>query len=197
MTEKTELQKRNLLRMSNQESNAITKECIETALIRLMKKKPFSEITITDIIQTAGVSRSSYYRNYDSKEAILDQYIKNINVKLSSVMIQYNAVDETQKVWEALLKAARPLAPQYKLLLQAGFGEKLTLTFMRTMNASIGPDQPELYYSNCYWAGAISSVLSEWIRKDMDISEEALAIIGTNLMTSGIRTVLEYGNKCE
>ncbi len=197
MTEKTELQKRNLLRMSNQESNAITRECIETAMIRLMEKKPFADISIQDIITVAGVSRSSYYRNYASKEDILTQYIRTINESLSAVMLQYDAVQETKKVWEALLIAAKPLAPKYKLLLDAGFGEKLTLEFAKTMNKNVEASNYALRYSNVYWAGAISSVLAEWIRNSTDASIDDLAEIGSNLMVAGIRTVLEYGNKCE
>lgn len=183
--------------MSNQESNAITRECIETALIRLMEKKAFADISIQDIITVAGVSRSSYYRNYESKEDILTQYIRTINESLSTVMLRYDAVHETKKVWEALLTAAKPLAPKYRLLLEAGFGEKVTMEFSRTMNEKVDPANHTLWYSNVYWAGAISSVLSEWIRNNMNVPVDALAETGSNLMINGIRTVLEYGNKCE
>ena len=41
--------------------NTMTKECIFTALLILMEKKPYEEITITDIAKKAGVSRMSYY----------------------------------------------------------------------------------------------------------------------------------------
>ena len=61
MAEKTEIEKLNILRKNNAESNAITKECIESALILLMKEKPFSEISILEITKRAGVGRSSYY----------------------------------------------------------------------------------------------------------------------------------------
>lgn len=59
--------KMDALRQSNAESNALTKESIETALLALMKEKNFSSITITDIAKKAGVSRLAYYRNYSSK----------------------------------------------------------------------------------------------------------------------------------
>ena len=37
--------------------NTMTKECIFTALLILMEKKTYEEITITDIAKKAGVSR--------------------------------------------------------------------------------------------------------------------------------------------
>lgn len=52
-------------------ANLIVRESIETALIQLMEKKPFGEITISEIVEKAGVSRVSYYRNYYYKEDVL------------------------------------------------------------------------------------------------------------------------------
>ncbi len=197
MTEKTELQKRNLLRMSNQESNAITKECIETALISLMDKKNFHEITITDIIQRAGVSRASYYRNYESKEDILSGYIQSIFKELSNAMLKYNAVTENRQTWDALLKAVKKVAPKYKLLLEAGFGDRFTIEYASLMNKDVDKSNVKLYYSNIYWAGAISAVLSEWVRNDLDTDPKEIAEIGSRMMTEGIYTVVEFGNHCE
>ena len=52
-------------------ANTIVRESIETALIQLMEKKPFGEISISEIVEKAGVSRVSYYRNYYYKEEVL------------------------------------------------------------------------------------------------------------------------------
>lgn len=52
-------------------ANLIVRESIETALIQLMGRKPFGEITVSEIVEKAGVSRVSYYRNYYYKEDVL------------------------------------------------------------------------------------------------------------------------------
>ena len=57
------------------ESNLLTKECIVTALLRLMQEKKYESISITDITTLAGVSRMAYYRNYKSKDEILIKYL--------------------------------------------------------------------------------------------------------------------------
>ncbi|MGX7109442.1 TetR/AcrR family transcriptional regulator [Facklamia miroungae] len=44
------------------------------ALFLLMKNKPFHEITITEITEKAGISRLTYYRNFNSKEDIILRY---------------------------------------------------------------------------------------------------------------------------
>ena len=59
------------------EINILTKECILTALLRLMDEKNYNDITITDITNLAGVSRMAYYRNYKSKEDILITHLED------------------------------------------------------------------------------------------------------------------------
>ena len=63
MDKKIKMIKRNVLSKNSNDSNAFTRECIESALILLIDKKPFHEISITDITKKAGVSQNSYYRN--------------------------------------------------------------------------------------------------------------------------------------
>ena len=56
---------------TNNMQNILTKESIFTALMILMEKKDFKEISITEITKKAGVSRMAFYRNYDEKEDII------------------------------------------------------------------------------------------------------------------------------
>lgn len=52
-------------------------DSIYTALLQLMEKKPYSDITITDIVNRAGVSRMAYYRNYETKDEILTKRLES------------------------------------------------------------------------------------------------------------------------
>ncbi|MCI9049590.1 MAG: TetR/AcrR family transcriptional regulator, partial [Coprobacillus sp.] len=51
------------------------KEAIALALIQIMETKILSDITILEIVNKAGVSRSSFYRNFDDKEDVINYYI--------------------------------------------------------------------------------------------------------------------------
>lgn len=46
-------------------------ECMYQALVKLMKNAPLEEISVSKLCQLAGVSRMTYYRNYNSKQEIL------------------------------------------------------------------------------------------------------------------------------
>lgn len=80
----TELEKRDILRMSNAESKKLTRDCIQTALMSLMSSIPYEKITITSIIKRSGVSRAGFYRNYSNKDEILKDIGKKIKYQIES-----------------------------------------------------------------------------------------------------------------
>ena len=59
-----------------------SKDKIVKSLIELMETHEFEEITVKDISELAEVNRSTYYRNFKSKEDI-------IKYKLESIMDEY------------------------------------------------------------------------------------------------------------
>ncbi|MGM9680681.1 MAG: TetR/AcrR family transcriptional regulator [Eubacteriales bacterium] len=58
-----------------QETNAFIKECITTALLQMMQKQSFGSISITELTGKAGVSRVSFYRNFESKEDVIRRHL--------------------------------------------------------------------------------------------------------------------------
>lgn len=55
-----------------------SKEWIIESLLKLLWEKPYSKITITEITSVAQLARRTFYRNFDSKDDILDMYIKKL-----------------------------------------------------------------------------------------------------------------------
>ena len=63
------------LMANNDELHKETRECIKEALIELLQKTRYNDISMTDIINRSGVSRAGVYKNYKSKtEIMLDIY---------------------------------------------------------------------------------------------------------------------------
>ncbi len=58
------------MRRKNQ-TNQIVRESITQALLLLMQTQPFAQINITQLVERAGVSRVSFYRNFHSVEDII------------------------------------------------------------------------------------------------------------------------------
>jgi len=183
-------------RGSNAEENAITRACMERSLVLLMRDQPFERISITDICRKAGVSRTAYYRNYASKEEILASRIRAIASMLSDAMRGYDAVTQTRESWEALLGAVSGMAEEYRLLLDAGFCGMMAQEFAAAMNEGVAEDDTVARYANVYWAGAISSVVAEWVRSDMAVPAAQVAQVGAALMTHGVRLSSLIGRPC-
>jgi len=60
----------------NTKRHSVTEE-IKTAFRELMTEKPFIDITITDVVNRAGVARASFYRNYTSTRELLDSVLED------------------------------------------------------------------------------------------------------------------------
>lgn len=54
---------------------AQSRRLIEDALLRLMKREAFKDITVTQICQEAQVARQTFYRYYRSSAEVLEQHI--------------------------------------------------------------------------------------------------------------------------
>lgn len=70
----------------NVEQNKITKESIFSALMSLMEKKDFMNLSITEVTKKAGVSRMAFYRNYNIMEDILIEHLDNIFREYSNLL---------------------------------------------------------------------------------------------------------------
>lgn len=58
-------------------TNEVVIESIIQSTFDLLKSNSLDNISITDIVRHAGVSRNSFYRNFKDKEDILRRYIVN------------------------------------------------------------------------------------------------------------------------
>lgn len=52
------------------------KEQMERSLLDLMRRQPYSEITVTDICREAAIPRRTFYHYYESKESVLDSVVE-------------------------------------------------------------------------------------------------------------------------
>lgn len=179
MSHKTELERKDILRLSNEESNRITKECIETALLILMKEKEFKDISITDIVKRSGVSRTAYYRNYSSKEDILNTHLETVVKAITDKMNLTSFCEDNFDLWHSIFSQVRNYSDRYLILLKAGF-EGIILTSINKIMLNHIPSDPlssKEKYDIYFWSGAVYNILTEWITSGMKESNEEMAQI--------------------
>ncbi|WP_155285955.1 TetR/AcrR family transcriptional regulator [Lacticaseibacillus zhaodongensis] len=81
---------------THKERNAQTEAAIVAALVTVGHNKPLNQITITDIIKNAGISRGTFYLHYLDKEDLLEELKSHFMVKFRQIIGRemINTMDE-------------------------------------------------------------------------------------------------------
>ena len=168
--------------LTEMEPKNITKESIFQALMILMKKKDYNDITVTEITKKAGVSRMAYYRNYESKEDILTTYLDDLfQDYLQSVL--KNIGPDMSELYIGFFKYFRSQEDFLKMIIKANLNSLLLKKFDEYMEfilnmvfLQIEPSTVNKYELH-YAAGGIYKVLIEWVRGGMKESDKEMADI--------------------
>ena len=156
-------------------ANAFAKECVATALIKLMKEKKYEEITITDIAKTAGVSRVTYYRNFDSKDEIITYYLEERAYQLHQETKHLNPTKDT---YECALAMFRYWLKHSDFLLCLN-DAKLGYVLLDHINQNITryTATAREKYEACYYLGSMHNILFQWIKGGAEETPEEMAEI--------------------
>ncbi len=160
-------------------SNALVKECIVKALIELMNKKNFDEISITEICNKAGVSRMSYYRNYYTKKDILQFYLDDISKEFKTEthnLINFN-IYTNKNVIKYLFTYFKKYSFFAKTLLKANLSGMLQETLNKYLEEETKIASRSAYqkYHMYSYAGALYNVYIKWIENGMKESIDEIS----------------------
>ncbi len=165
------------------EINILTKECILTALLRLMDEKPYGSISITDITTLAGVSRMAYYRNYSSKEEILLKKLEDEERKIIE-----NFIDQKAESIKDVIYYVSNFIQDNSEVIKAVYTAGLTHMLTDMLNKRIYSYFPVSYqsaegkYAVRFYVGAILSVYRYWIDTGMEEPAETVTEIVCKLI---------------
>lgn len=68
----------NVSPFSNESRNAYVVEHLTQAMLSLLAEKPMAEISVSALCERAGVGRTSFYRNFETKEDIVKAHITHL-----------------------------------------------------------------------------------------------------------------------
>ena len=162
--------------------NRRVKKSIMEAVFVLMKKKPFSEISVTDIVTQAGVARASYYRNFSSIESIIDYFIDELHQEITSGYSSQNYERYfSRDIFVSLFESAMTIVLSKKSYMLAlydnGFGSKLQYVadiYIETVAGDMSYHSANKYILYCF-SGAIMNMLIHWLREGAEESPHELA----------------------
>ena len=179
----TEMNRRNALRLSNEESNRLTRECIEAALIILMKENDYQSISITDIIRKAGVSRSAYYRNYSSKEDILTNLFNRAAETIVNALSMELVTQNMVRSYCILFEKVQEIKELFEIIRMAGMVDKFEMAVNDKYLQAIDANSPEAYYRVLSWIGSIFNIIFGWIRHGYRETPKQMALICSRFLS--------------
>ena len=165
------------------EANLRVKTAITDTLFDLMSEKNLHDISITELIQKAGVARVSFYRNYSSKEDVLVSLVKDVlddfRENADYDMSNPYTLHHIKRTFEYFLKYKRYMINLY----HSGFGS-MVLEELNNFHRSIMPEpktNSERYHLYMYM-GSLYNTVIYWLQEEnpVDIEEIAQTILDSN-----------------
>ena len=164
---------------SNNPSAVRSRKQITDALLKLMKKHPYGEISVKQIVLEADLVRKTFYRNYDSKDDVLYSYIKGIlrdyfdivnNARGDALTTIFEFADSNRDLLFLLDK--NDMMHVVLLCLNSYSSEML-----KSQNKELNPfyilfDGLDSDYLVALNIGAVWNVISLWVRRGMKESPE-------------------------
>ncbi len=176
--------------------NTATK--MDLALISLLKKKPFEYITVSEICETAGVNRSTFYLHYETIGDLLNEttrYLLNdflsyfsINTKSISLDFMNCELDELVFIGDEYLTPYLTYIKDHKDVFATALLHNKTLGFediyKRMFERIFNPILDRFHYlANdrphvmMYYLNGINAIVSEWLKNGCDKSTDEISKI--------------------
>lgn len=165
---------------------------IVSALFELLKTKPYDRITVSEICAQARIARKTFYRNFESKDAVVEQKMDRIFMDFSGKYDFTNVDARSMYVyWYEYLLSDKAFASifvdrgLFDLIVDkvVGYAEIVMEDTLHSL-ASFEPALAE-YYLRFLGLG-IASTMSLWIRNGCKTPVKTMAALTDRLMSGVI-----------
>lgn len=160
-------------------SNRLARECMVTALMQLLKTRPLSAITISELTAKAGVSRMTYYRNYSSKEDIFATHLRDVLEEYRAESFQLGQ-EERHYGFSHMMHCFQYFEAHQEFL-NCLFQSGLSGLFLSALEEYVlsrwqtDPDDPAEYYALHAFSGALFSLYIAWSNRGSRETPEEMA----------------------
>jgi len=160
-----------------------SKKMLMSGLIRLMETYDFSMITVTQICQEAELSRRTFYRLYNTREEILNEYMSTLAEEFicmvadtaprhyTEVAAIYFEFWTQHEIFLNLLKKNNMLEIIYRIS-----GEIAPVVFEK-VKPDMKIDDMTRSYLLSYSLGGLNGMLIRWVEEGMELSSEQVKTI--------------------
>jgi AcrR family transcriptional regulator len=175
-----------------------TKRILRESLVALMKTKSILNITVREICETAGVSRTTFYAYYKDQYDLLEQMEEEIFAEIDRLIGKHSQIGtmppakELTVMIEAILQYIINDSKSIQVFLsengESNFQRKFARYFTGLMQrfkntpGSILANKRILNYYSVFIRDGCIAILQEWIKNGIDINIRGMAKLFSKLV---------------
>ena len=169
----------------NEEQKNLTTSSIRISLLKIMEKKNFNAINISEVCRTAGVSRVAFYRYFKDLEEVIEIFLEE---KFEGYMdeIKHVSLLDTYEISLIFFRYIEKEYDFYNTLINSGHLDTLAQYFetsiqylFRAVDLGYDLEDEEIKYYAGYRAGGLCRLMILWVSNDMKESPETMAKMAT------------------
>ena len=184
-----------------------SRAALQGALITLIARKPYADITIDDVAETADVARATFYAHYDDKSALLSSATQRLIDDMatdvtavawvgagtdwrfdgSGLLALLSHVERNQDLFRLVITGEGGPTPRRALI--GTFHTTAERVFSAAEHHGRQPRQP-LTLTVTAFVGALLAVLEDWIDRTERPDASALAISFMQQQAGGLEWAL-------
>lgn len=152
------------------------KECLSDALIRLMAKKPFDKISINEMAEEAGVSRSTWFRNFTNKSEVLTyKFVQSWNrwSDEHSIKVRDQFAPENARLFFEYHYEIRHIL---QIVYASGMQSAVYEAFYQVMMPQYSANAKDCYQARFFSYG-LFGLVDEWVRRGFKESPDEMVEI--------------------
>ena len=172
-----------------------SRDALGDAMIALMQEQPFDTITVQQVLDRAGVSRSTFYSHYRDKDDLFLSDVEDFFELLGGLLTRRNAPPARIAPVEELLSHLADV-PGVRTAIEAsgkgsdvrelGIGCFARSIEQRLTLANVALPAPELRATSHALAGSLFSLMDWWLRNNQPMTPKAADALFHRMAWSGL-----------
>jgi AcrR family transcriptional regulator len=173
-----------------------TRDRLGDALVELLVEKPFDDITVHDVLERAGVSRSTFYTHYRDKNDLFLSDAEEFFEALATALSRFGDKSERVAPVQELFAHIAEVRPFYNALVESGrihdimelgqehFARGIEVRLNELPRARTIPSDRRGAIAHGL-AGSLFSLLAWWVQHRMTLSPEEMDKLFHRLVWTG------------
>lgn len=175
---------------------------IRTAFSVMLLKEDYRKITVTALCRQAVINKKTFYRYYDSVDALLEEILSEFSKGYVDILADYRLPEDLDKINAAFFHYAVHQGPLYEKILCSVSYQHLSSHLVEEYIAKswgtapafqqLSPGEQELFTTFIHATGL--SMYRQWVEGGKKISLEEVIEITNKLLSQGVSGLLQVPN---